>query len=106
LLEPALLILIGEQGSHGYSLLSGVKDLTGACADNAAVYRALRSLEEDGVVESRWVAVQSGPQRREYQLTDDGRELVGWWREELSERARVCSIMAKRAEGVLGADEG
>jgi PadR family transcriptional regulator, regulatory protein PadR len=95
--------LIGEVGSHGYSLLSAVKDLTGACVDNAALYRALRSLEDDGVVESHWVAVEAGPQRREYQLTDDGRELVGWWREELSERSRVCTEMAARAQHVLDA---
>jgi hypothetical protein len=65
-------VLIGltTQEAHGYELASTVERLTGACPDNAAVYRALRSLEEADAVESCWVPAASGPARREYRIAE------------------------------------
>jgi PadR family transcriptional regulator PadR len=43
------------------------------------VYRALRALEEDGLVVSEWEAGLPGPAKRTYTLTDDGREALRAW---------------------------
>jgi PadR family transcriptional regulator, regulatory protein PadR len=99
LLEPALLVTLAAQESHGYELPSAVEELTGACPDSAAVYRMLRSLEEAGAVESSWVEADSGPARRDYRVTEHGRALLGEWAQELADRSRVCASLAEMATG-------
>ena len=55
-------------------------------ADPGAVYRALRALEEDGFVISKWETQESGPARRVYQLTKFGEKLLEDWMKELKKR--------------------
>ena len=100
LLEPTLLVVLATQESHGYELPSAVEQMTGVCPDSAAVYRMLRSLEEVGTVESYWVPADSGPARREYRITDQGRALLGEWALELAERAEVCASLSATAARV------
>ena len=47
--------------------------------DVGNVYRALRALEEDGLVVSEWRADLPGPAKRSYTLTDEGRALLDEW---------------------------
>jgi DNA-binding PadR family transcriptional regulator len=91
LLEPALLAVLGSQPSHGYDLRRAVEDLSGGlvCMDPGGMYRVLRRLEEEGYVASSWSTGEHGPQRREYELTDDGRSLLREWAERLRQRQRV-----------------
>jgi PadR family transcriptional regulator, regulatory protein PadR len=102
LLEPTLLVVLATQESHGYELPSAVERLTGVCPDGAAVYRMLRSLEDAGTVESYWVPADSGPARREYRITDQGRVALGEWAQELAERAVVCESLSSTAARVAG----
>ena len=43
------------------------------------VYRHLRQLEGDGLVSSRWETGGTGPAKRVYHITDDGREVLEIW---------------------------
>jgi poly-beta-hydroxybutyrate-responsive repressor len=43
------------------------------------MYRTLRALEEDGLVNSNWDTSGSGPARRIYSLTDQGIEYLHAW---------------------------
>ncbi len=84
LAEPALLLLVSEGSTHGYELLERLPSLIGEeRVDVGNVYRALRALEEDGLVVSEWRADLPGPAKRSYILTDDGRALLGVWLEAL-----------------------
>lgn len=71
---PAFLLLSLERDgtSYGYELSETVKSL-GLSADLAAVYRALRTMQQRDQVTSEWVPSLSGPDRRLYALTDSGR---------------------------------
>ena len=71
---PAFLLLSLERDgtSYGYELYETVKSL-GLSADLAAVYRALRTMQQRDHVTSEWVPSLSGPDRRLYALTDSGR---------------------------------
>lgn len=104
LLEPALLAALGSERTHGYDLRKTVEDMTGGtvCADPGGTYRALRRLEEQGFVTSGWVDGDFGPQRREYELTADGRALLAHWREHLREREQVVRAVIGAIENVLG----
>src|SRR6476659_9797862 len=78
--EPALLLLLREQPTHGYELLEALPALTGeARVDMGNLYRVLRALEEDGLVTSTWQAGEPGPAKRTYELTPEGRRLLDEW---------------------------
>lgn len=72
-LRACLLLLLAESPAHGYQLRDRVCEL-GARPDTAALYRALRALEEDGLVSSWWEPTAAGPARRLYRLTEAGGE--------------------------------
>ena len=83
--EPALLRLLAERPTHGYELLERLPDLLGEeRVDVGNVYRALRALEVEGLVESEWDARLPGPARRTYTLTDEGRAALAAWAESLA----------------------
>jgi poly-beta-hydroxybutyrate-responsive repressor len=78
--EPSLLLLLSRGPTHGYELLERLPDLLGEDrVDVGNVYRALRGLEEEGLVESEWQADLPGPAKRTYTLTDDGRAALDAW---------------------------
>lgn len=82
--EPALLFLLAAGPAHGYELLDRLPALTGdERVDVGNVYRALRGLEEEGLVESEWRADLPGPAKRTYTLTSEGREVFASWLDSL-----------------------
>ncbi|WP_323369474.1 PadR family transcriptional regulator [Streptomyces alkaliterrae] len=86
LLQLCLLgILEGEGASYGYALLNRLSEAGLDTIKPATLYPALTRLAEEGAVEVRWAAGQSGPGRKYYSITDEGRdrllELRRSWRE-------------------------
>jgi PadR family transcriptional regulator len=78
--EPALLLLVSDGPTHGYELLERLPGLIGEDrVDVGNVYRALRALEDEGLVVSEWQAELPGPAKRTYTLTDEGRALLTEW---------------------------
>jgi DNA-binding PadR family transcriptional regulator len=81
-IEPALLMMLHENGpSYGYQLGEGISayGLSDSQVDRSALYRTLRTLEENGFVRSKWETENTGPARRVYSLTKPGREHLGEW---------------------------
>ena len=75
-LRPCLLLLLREQPAHGYQLLERLRSFGFAGDDPGGLYRALRSLEEEGLVRSAWERSSEGPDRRIYELTRTGMEAL------------------------------
>jgi PadR family transcriptional regulator, regulatory protein PadR len=73
-LRPCLLLLLREQPAHGYDLLQRLRPLGFVRDDPGGLYRALRALEQDGLVRSSWDDSGSGPDRRVYRVTRAGLE--------------------------------
>lgn len=71
-LRACLLLLLRSGPSHGYDLLEEVRVLGLRTVDAAGVYRALRTLEREGLVVSWWEESPSGPARRTYELSLPG----------------------------------
>ena len=107
LLEPAVFAALASQPAHGYDLRKAVEEMTDGlvCVDPGGIYRLLRRLEEDGFVESNWSAGEFGPQRREYRLTADGRELLAQWGEHLKRRERAFRSVIEMIEKSLSVEE-
>ena len=71
-LRACLLLLLREQPAHGYGLLERLTSFGYDRSDPGAIYRALRGLEEEGLVHSAWEPSDAGPDRRIYELTRPG----------------------------------
>jgi PadR family transcriptional regulator, regulatory protein PadR len=98
--EPALLLLLRERPVHGYELLERLPEVAGEDirVDAGNLYRVLRSLEEEGIVESEWSASLPGPAKRTYELTADGRRLLDLWAESLRDAQEVIASFLRRYE--------
>jgi poly-beta-hydroxybutyrate-responsive repressor len=99
--EPALLLLLARGPTHGYELLERLPGLIGEeRVDVGNVYRALRGLEEEGLVVSEWQAELPGPAKRTYTLTEEGRTVLDAWRESLDElRDSLTAFLNESEEG-------
>jgi DNA-binding PadR family transcriptional regulator len=96
---PAILLLLDEEPSHGYSLfhkLSGL-GITDAAMSPATVYRVLSKLEEEGLAVHEHADDGQGPTRKVYMLTDEGREALAGWRSHIEETRGLLDWFAKRA---------
>jgi len=95
--EPALLALLRERPTHGYELIAALPELLQSDrVDVGNVYRALRSMEERGLVTSEWSAELPGPAKRTYEITADGRRALDRWADGLREtRARIDLLLAR-----------
>lgn len=107
LVEPAVLAALLAAGGHGYDLRRIIQERTGGAldVDVGGLYRALRRLEEDGAVTSEWSEDESGPRRREYEVTEQGVEIAEQWLEALRQRQRLNDLLVSLLEGGLAEAE-
>ena len=97
--EPALLLLLKERPRHGYELIELLPELAGGeRADVGNLYRFLRRLESDGLVESEWRGDLPGPAKRTYTLTPAGERLLGQWADALRRSREEVSAFIERYE--------
>jgi DNA-binding PadR family transcriptional regulator len=82
------LSLLSKQPTHGYDLLQTYETLFSAVLPplNAGqIYTTLSRLERDGLVEKHEVEQEGKPDKRIYQLTEKGRQvLLEWFAEPLT----------------------
>jgi PadR family transcriptional regulator PadR len=99
-LEPGLLVLLRERPTHGYELIAELPDLLGTeRVDVGNVYRALRGMEERGLVTSEWSDELPGPAKRTYEITADGRRALERWAQGLREaRDRIDQLLERAGE--------
>lgn len=102
-LRPCLLLLLAEGTSHGYELLDQVSTLGVDRVDPGGLYRCLRAMDQEGLVRSSWEPSASGPARRTYELTDEGREWLHVFAGSLAELSRSLATYRRRYQRV--ADE-
>lgn len=91
-----LLLLIAEAPSHGYDLAERLSDLGLADVDSAAVYRALRALDDDGLLECWWEESGAGPVRRRYRISDAGVSSLEAWAATVGNSASVLNSFVAR----------
>lgn len=95
-LRPCLLLLLREQPAHGYDLLERLRPLGFRRDDPGRLYRALRALEGDGLVRSTWEKSTSGPDRRMYELTRTGMEVLHESAQALLETDEILGVFLSR----------
>jgi PadR family transcriptional regulator, regulatory protein PadR len=109
-LQPCLLLLLRRGHSHGYSLLNDLAEFgfRPGQKDPSLVYRALRDMEEQGLVGSEWDPDSLGPQRRVYRITLDGERHLHDWIDDLRHTQQEINHLVlayERLETRKGGDE-
>ena len=97
--EPALLLLLSEGGTHGYDLADQLAELMDVeRVDYGNLYRLLRDAESEGIVTSEWNDELPGRAKRTYQLTALGEQLLDAWVSSLRTASESIAAFVKRYE--------
>ena len=101
-LQSCLLVLLHREPGYGYSLMDGLQEFgfQPDQMDISIIYRALRTLEEDGLVSDTWDDNSLGPQRRVYTLTPQGEEALVEWIENLRQRRKEIEALEAAYDAV------
>jgi PadR family transcriptional regulator PadR len=75
LLSAWLLLLLDDRASYGYDLRHALRSHH-VGPDAGALYRALRQLDDEGLLRSSWVNSTTGPRQRHYRVTAKGRRTL------------------------------
>jgi DNA-binding PadR family transcriptional regulator len=95
--EPALLLVLRDTETHGYELAEELQQMTpDDPIDLGNLYRLLRSIEDEGLVRSRWRDDLPGRSKRTYELTADGAALLEVWADGLRASNRTISTFLDR----------
>ncbi len=80
-LKAFLLLFLSMGEAHGYELIEKLKDMgvKYETYEVGYVYKTLRNMEKDGVLESRWNVKEKGAAKRIYRITDKGRQNLDNW---------------------------
>lgn len=82
LIQPAAMAVLAAEPLHGYVIvqrLAGMAMFRDQAPDVTGVYRLLKNMEKRGFVTSAWELAASGPAKRRYRLTPDGRACLERW---------------------------
>ena len=102
-LTPYTLLLLQNATLHGYELWSrlslSLPNLSES--DRPALYRLLRQLEEEGKLSSQWDSEKSGPARRVYSITANGKDFLDLWANGLKQYQNTLDFFFKLYTGGL-----
>ena len=87
-LVPVILLALREWNSYGYELMERTAAFGFEAMNPGTLYRTLRQMEKEGVVESKWETSKGGPARRVYSITDAGEAYLDFWAEALEQYRR------------------
>jgi poly-beta-hydroxybutyrate-responsive repressor len=101
-MQPSILMALLGGPSHGYELLQHIGEygfLKGD-APPGMIYRHLRQMEDEGLVSSQWNATGTGPAKRVYAITAEGREVLDAWAGYMERQAKsLLAFVARYREG-------
>jgi DNA-binding PadR family transcriptional regulator len=108
LLRPCVLAQLLGGSAHGYELHHRLLAIGLAC-DLGTVYRALNTMENEGLLCSTWERSQEGRSRHRFELSAAGEDMVDVYVpmvEQLIETGRAFLEMRKRAGGIAASLPG
>jgi PadR family transcriptional regulator PadR len=81
-LQYCVLSLLADEERYGFDLVRGLAEMDGMVTSEGTIYPLLSRLRRDGLVESTWQESPTGPPRRYYRLTNEGRAALETFRVE------------------------
>ncbi len=101
-MEPFVLLLVAQGPTYGYKLIGELDELGVAPdgIDPGMVYRTLRSMDADGLVDTEW-GLEGDQPRREYRLTEDGACALEDWIDVMYERKRLIDHFLEKSHTII-----
>lgn len=84
-LVPVILLSLRDWNSYGYELMERATAFGFEAMNPGTLYRTLRQMEKEGIVESTWETSKGGPARRMYSITDAGKAYLDFWAKSLEQ---------------------
>jgi len=81
-LQYCVLALLADDERYGFDLVRSLAETDGMVTSEGTIYPLLSRLRRDGLVETTWRESASGPPRRYYRLTFDGKAALVAFRSE------------------------
>ncbi len=96
--QPSILMSLYLTDSYGYELIQNIQNFgfIQGQAPPGMIYRHLRQLEEDRLVRSEWETDGSGPAKRVYQITEDGKQVLALWVAHMEGQAKKLEEFVKQ----------
>ena len=87
--QPSILTVLAAHDAplHGYAIIQEMAQgpmYGGNAPDPTGIYRILKQMENNGLITSAWDTSDSGPAKRCYELTDEGRACLRRWIDSLA----------------------
>lgn len=103
-LQFLILRVVCEEPLHGYGIIKSIKELSEGRHEikSGTMYTTLRRMEKKGLLKSYWEESESGPEKRVYNATKEGREHLKSWLEMIKERKRMMEKMTSFYEKEFG----
>lgn len=98
-LVPVILLSLRDWNSYGYELMERASTFGFEAMNPGTLYRTLRQMEKDGVVESTWETSKGGPARRMYSITDTGRSYLDFWANSLQQYQKTMDTFFRLYTG-------
>jgi len=88
-IQPSILLELYMNPSYGYELIQGIQrfGFVEGQAPPGMIYRHLRQLEEEGLVISEWQTEGTGPAKRVYHITPEGKDVLALWTQYMERQA-------------------
>lgn len=101
-IQPSILMGLFFKPSYGYELIQNIQGFgfVEGQAPPGMIYRHLRQMEEDGLVFSEWKTEGTGPAKRVYWITPEGKELLGVWIEYMKGQAKNLNTFINHYQAV------
>lgn len=98
-IQTIILAILESGDLHGYGVAKEIERRSedGLAFGEGTIYPALRALERQGFIQGAWNISASGPAKKLYSLTDDGRQ-------ELVRRRKTWERFARTINRVIGAN--
>lgn len=107
--QPTILTLLAanDKPMHGYIIVQQAANspmFGGKKPDATGIYRALKRMEEAGLVHSWWDTPSEGSAKRQFELTDKGRQCLRRWIDALACYKMTIEELRVSASTALGID--
>lgn len=93
---------------HGYGIVQALETMPlfrEEKADTAGIYRALSTLQERGLVDFEWLLEDTGPAKKQYTITEDGKHCLQNWVQTLGEYTEALDAFLLRANRLVNREK-
>ena len=75
---PLILSILTKGKSYGYLIIKSIRELSDGNLEwsEAMLYPVLHRMERNGLIQSEWIAPESGKKRKYYAITEEGKAVL------------------------------